>query len=199
MRPALTTSKALATIGEAPRAGLYGETELSRPEARPRDVVPPFQLIADGELVAADLIGTTGTRAAGGVEILMGTTRDEVAAFFGLDEASKLVTDHMFVTPMLRLARLLAERGNPAWLYRFDWHPAGSPYGACHCIELPFVFGDPVPWRDAPMLEGQLPSALLDEVQRAWTGFARHGDPGWARAVRPGETRWSASAHRFTG
>ncbi|MFD1936601.1 hypothetical protein ACFSKW_34525 [Nonomuraea mangrovi] len=67
---------------------------------------------------------------------------------------------------------------------------AGSPYGACHCIELPFVFGDPAPWRQAPMLGGEMPDALVAEVQRAWSGFVHHGDPGWGRGT--------ASAHRFT-
>lgn len=114
----------------------------------------------------------------------MGTTRDEAAAFFGLDAASERVTEEQFVLPMLRLAELLAEGGNPAWTYRFDWHPDGSPYGACHCVELPFVFGDPLPWRDAPMLHGRLPAMLVEEVQSRWIGFVRHGDPGWPRGTR---------------
>ncbi|WP_214322802.1 carboxylesterase family protein [Nonomuraea sediminis] len=166
---------------------LAAQRELARITAGP-GLAPPFQLVADGELVAADLVHEAGTRA-GPLDILMGTTRDEAAAFFDLSEASERITDTMFVDPMLRLTRLRAERGNPVWLYRFDWHPAGSPYGACHCIELAFVFGDPAAWRQAPMLRGEMPPSLVAEVQRAWSLFVHGGDPGWER--------WPASAHHF--
>ncbi|WP_109524986.1 carboxylesterase family protein [Nocardia aurea] len=178
-------------LRELPVADLLkAQVELAHLTARPGDVAPPFQLVADGELVAADLVRAAGTGGADRAEILMGATRDEAAAFYDVGEMSERVTESVFVAPMLQLAGVLAERGNPAWLYSFDWHPAGSPYGACHCIELPFVFGDPAPWRQAPMLGGEMPAALVAEVQRAWIGFLHRGDPGWER--------WTASAHRFT-
>ncbi|WP_433247446.1 carboxylesterase/lipase family protein [Streptosporangium sp. CA-135522] len=192
------------------------------------DPTPPFHLVADGELVAADLVAAAGEAGTGGVEVIIGTTRDEASAFLALNDrvaalgpdelalaatawfgdparafapgrtpaesAAELSTAHMFSEPALRLAELFAGHGDPVWVYRFDWQPAGSPYGACHCIELPFVFGDPAAWRDAPMLGGEQPARLVAQVQRAWAGFVRRGDPGWPRYER-GEP----VVRRFTG
>ncbi|MFI6361986.1 hypothetical protein ACIBG0_04475 [Nocardia sp. NPDC050630] len=83
----------------------------------------------------------------------------------------------------MRLAEALAAQGNSAWLYRFDWHPAGSPFGACHCLELPFLLGSAGAWAHAPMLMGERPQALVEDMRRRWIGFIRHGDPGWSRAT----------------
>lgn len=163
--------------------------------------------------MAADPVAEVGRRAADGVRLLMGTTRDEAAAFHALDDrvaalgpdelariaarwfgdsgraapngrtttriAVDMATEQMFREPAIRLARSLIDNGAAPWLYQFDWHPPHSPYGACHCIELPFVLGTAAAWRDAPMLDGAPPAGLVREVRRSWTGFVRQGDPGW--------------------
>ena len=62
-------------------------------------------------------------------------------------------------------------------MYRFDWGP--SRFGACHCIELPFVFGTTESWA-APMLSGGEPGemrALSEQVRGMVAGFARTGRP----------------------
>ncbi|MBB4920418.1 carboxylesterase/lipase family protein [Streptosporangium saharense] len=192
---------------EAPVADLLAaQTRVALRAGRPLDPEPPFHLVADGELVAADPVTTVAENGTKGVSLVIGTTRDETEAFYALDDrvaalgpehlaalaqerfgdpsraegrtASELVTEHMFDEPTRRLTGALAD---PVWVYRFDWHPEGSPYGACHCLELPFLLGDPQAWRDAPMLAGQPPpEALATKVRTAWTDFVRHGDPGWA-------------------
>jgi para-nitrobenzyl esterase len=159
---------------------LAAQQEMAR---RHPGVAPAFQLVGDGVTASADLIAG----AAAGVPILIGTTRDESTVFPGAD-----VTESLFRAPSERLAQRLAGSGTPVWMYRFDWSPPGSPFGACHCIELPFVFGNAAAWRDAPMLAGADPgtvAALVDVVQPAWIAFVRDGDPGWPpylpeRAVR---------------
>jgi para-nitrobenzyl esterase len=99
-----------------------------------------------------------------------------------------IADDRCFVVGSLRLAEAAAR----AYVYRFDWRPPG-PLGACHCVELPFVFGTRHAWREAPMLAGAdpLPDPLVSAVQDAWAAFVRTGDPGedgtlpeW-RAYRP--------------
>ncbi|WP_239003882.1 hypothetical protein [Nocardia panacis] len=86
---------------------------------------------------------------------------------------------------MTRLARSLY----PApWRYSFDWYPSGSPWRACHCLELPFVLGTDTAWAAAPMLGGGRPPALVAEVRGHWIDFIRHGDPGWA----------AGTTHHFT-
>ncbi|QKW34609.1 carboxylesterase/lipase family protein [Actinomadura sp. NAK00032] len=210
-------------LGRVPVAGLLAaQGAVARRTAVPLSAVPPFQLVADGDLVAADPVAEVGARAAGGVELLMGTTRDEAAAFLALDDqvaalsqddlariatdwfgdpgraapdgrtatriAIDLATEQLFGEPARRLARTLVEHGATPWLYRFDWHPVDSPYGACHCIELSFTLGTAQAWRDAPMLAGERPAGLVDRVRRAWTGFVRDGDPGVP----------AGTVHRFT-
>ena len=90
-------------------------------------------------------------------------------------------TDRVFRIPALRLAERQI-RHAPVFVYRFDWaSPAlGGLLGACHGIELPFVFGtleDP----RAAQLVGTDDDArrLARAVQDAWLAFARHGDPRW--------------------
>ncbi|GAA1553394.1 carboxylesterase family protein [Actinomadura kijaniata] len=157
---------------------------VARRTAVPLNPAPPFQLVADDDLVAPDPVAAVGAPTADGVDVLMGTTRDEAAAFFpGDDRAVETVTGQMFLRPSLRLARLLTGHGNAPWSYRFDWHPRNGPFGACHCIELPFILGSADAWRDAPMLADERPRTLVDETRRAWTGFVRDGDPGWARGT----------------
>ncbi|WP_063040193.1 carboxylesterase/lipase family protein [Nocardia pseudovaccinii] len=139
---------------------------------------PPYQLVADGVLVSGDLVRSAS---AAGIEVLLGTTKDEAAAM--VDDAADTVTHQLFRAPTLRLAETLAVQGNTAWLYRFDWHPATSPFGACHCLELPFLLGNAAAWAHAPMLMGERPQALVEDMRERWIGFIRHGDPGWSRAT----------------
>jgi para-nitrobenzyl esterase len=90
------------------------------------------------------------------------------------------VTDTVFTLPSLRFAALAAQAGARSWAYQFDWSAPGSPLGACHCIELPFVFGNPDAWTDAPMLRGADPAqveALSGAIRAVWIAFVQTGDP----------------------
>jgi para-nitrobenzyl esterase len=78
-----------------------------------------------------------------------------------------------------------AQTGNdtPTWMYRFDWPtPAfGGRLGACHAVEIPFVFDNlSAPGADA-FLGGVAPQDLATRVHSAWVSFMKSGDPGWDR------------------
>ncbi|MGA8115654.1 MAG: carboxylesterase family protein, partial [Actinocatenispora sp.] len=106
-----------------------------------------------------------------------------------------------FVRPQRRLAAARAATGSPVYAYRFDWRPPESVFGACHCLELPFVFGNPEAWRDAPMLPhgGRMPTALVDTVQGAWISFVRSGSPNGAGLARwPRHDGTAATVMRWT-
>jgi len=92
------------------------------------------------------------------------------------DLLQTLMTDHMFAAGTHAFADRLATLGRAAFMYRFDWAAPGNAFGACHCIELPFVFNNLDQWA-APMLAGGDAIALAEQVQDAWIAFARHGDP----------------------
>ena len=85
-----------------------------------------------------------------------------------------------FLFPSLRFASLAALAGAQTRTYQFDWYPTLSPLKACHCMELPFVFGNLQNWPDAPMLHGTDPQTFenLSALLRAsWIQFIHQGDP----------------------
>jgi carboxylesterase type B len=88
--------------------------------------------------------------------------------------------DRVFHAPAHRLAELQSAFA-PTFAYRFDWTPPGLRrwVGACHGIEIPFVFGT---LREPPLapLFFFAPGVgrLAARVQRAWLAFAKSGDPG---------------------
>ena len=97
-------------------------------------------------------------------------------------------SDRIFHWPAARLLDLHASHSRDTYAYRFDWAPpiVGGRVGACHGIELPFVFGTILePWL-RPWL-GASPGArkLAHRVQEAWLAFAKTGHPG-----HPGLPYW---------
>jgi para-nitrobenzyl esterase len=103
-------------------------------------------------------------------------------------------TDRMFGAPAHRLARAHARHG-AAFVYRFDWvSPAlEGALGACHALEIPFVFGTHRDERLVPLVgSGSSVDALSETMQAAWLAFARRGDPShgalgdWPRYAAPG-------------
>ena len=97
-----------------------------------------------------------------------------------MDWLADLATDYRFSLPSQRLAALIAGRGGAVWRYRFDWAPPQSKFRACHCIELPFVFGNFPAWREAAMLAGGDPvemQSLSAAIKRSWINFVRDGTP----------------------
>lgn len=126
------------------------------------------------ELVA-DLYGPRG------VETLDRMARDGERTPGAL--LSAVATQDVFVEPAIAFASRHAADGGKAYFYEFAWHPAGSPFGACHCLELPFVFAPTQAWRDAPMLAGADPAELAElsaTIRAAWLDFVRTGRPAAA-------------------
>jgi para-nitrobenzyl esterase len=183
---------------------------------------PPFMLTVDGTTISRDILDALHDGLGSDIDLMIGTTREESAAFCAIDPAIRgageaqlldvfqrifgagaatyldayrerrpaataqalltdVITDEQFLIKMLRLADWRAAAGRPAYVYQFDWQsPSPKPFAACHCLELPFVFGNLEDWRDAPMLDGADPaavSALSGTMQRAWIAFVRTGSP----------------------
>jgi len=86
-------------------------------------------------------------------------------------------------------------------LYRFDYAAPASPFGAAHCIELPFLYGTDADWATAPMLAGADPKdvdTLGRRMRAAWLSFVRTGAPAsearWRQhtPATPTEYHWNA-------
>lgn len=86
--------------------------------------------------------------------------------------------------------RFAEEHRGRTHLYDFSWRsPAiGGELGACHGIELPFVF-DTLTVATGPqgLAGANPPQGLADSMHRLWVGFARDGSLPWAPFDR--ETR----------
>jgi para-nitrobenzyl esterase len=91
-------------------------------------------------------------------------------------------TDRLFRVPAIRLLEAQRAHQPGCYAYLFSWpSPAGDGVlGACHGVEIPFVFGTYEEERQARLV-GDGPDArrLCERVQDAWLGFAHRSDPGW--------------------
>ncbi|GAB2789220.1 carboxylesterase family protein [Amycolatopsis magusensis] len=116
------------------------------------------------------------------VELLVGTNSEE-SRLYQLPELSESI-DRMFRDGRDRLVELY----DKAVTYEFDWR--GGPSGACHTVELPFVFDRldlPELRKPDGLLGRDVPEHLAAELHGAWVRFAKTGDPGWT-----GERRFTA-------
>lgn len=92
-------------------------------------------------------------------------------------------TDRIFTAPANRLLEAHAKNGGTGYAYLFDWKSpiAGGAFGACHALELGYVFGT-YSLKGAEKFSGSGPQAdvLAATMMDAWVAFARSGNPGWA-------------------
>ncbi|MDH6120671.1 para-nitrobenzyl esterase [Kitasatospora sp. GAS204A] len=98
---------------------------------------------------------------------------------------SRVITD-TFTAGSRRLAQAHASRsGGRTFRYEFAWRSqafAGA-LGACHCLELPFVFDrlklPALRGEHALLGTGRAPLELAAEMHGDWVRFATTGEPGW--------------------
>jgi para-nitrobenzyl esterase len=97
-------------------------------------------------------------------------------------------TDVVFRWPTLRLAAAQQAHQPATYVYLFTYETPvfGGVLGACHALEIPFVFGS-VRRPEVSRFSGGGPEAeaLSDDMIDAWTAFARTGDPSVAGAPWP--------------
>jgi len=88
-------------------------------------------------------------------------------------------TDRIFRMPAVRLAEAQSRHQARTFQYLFTWESPAGDLGACHGIDIPFVFGL-VGGEGGALFSGSGPEAqaLAERAMDAWLGFARSGDPG---------------------
>lgn len=173
---------------------------------------PPFAPIADVDpLPDESRWRREVVRRAGELQVLIGTTADEMGAFYGgphpvfsrirrfpfgpriASGVQQLVGRKAFEDGTTAFADLLAAHDAEVYRYRVrELHP-GNPFGPCHCLDLPLLFGDDNAWRDAAMVRPLSRAdlrALGSRTRSRWGAFVHTGDPGWQRSL-PG----AASIH----
>lgn len=93
------------------------------------------------------------------------------------DILTAVQSDYMFRIPILQLVEAQCRQGQSAYNYLFTWR---SPLmrgrlGACHTLEIGFVFGN---YDERFCGSGPDADALSRRMQDAWIAFARTGNPG---------------------
>ncbi len=199
---------------------IAAQGELARLEKKFANALAPFWPVIDGEILRGDIAPALKTGAGAAIDTMIGTTREEMAAFYCIDDEiakadqpaidgvfasvfgtghkryadefrrirasntnaallGDLMTDTMFRIGSLHMAEWRADQGKHAYVYQFDWQsPAG--FESCHCLEIPFVFGNFSAWKNSPMLKGAKPAemrGLADAMHPAWIAFAKTGKP----------------------
>ena len=129
-----------------------------------------------GRLLAWFLLGRT-EQGALGILRRYGLGRGGVS---GGATLTKALTDLVFRWPARAYAR--AHQGRTHF-YEMDWHsPAlGGELGACHAVDVPFVFNTLATATGPTGIVGQTPppQALADCIQKVWIDFARDGSAPW--------------------
>lgn len=87
--------------------------------------------------------------------------------------------DGAFTWPMRQWARELSSRGEPVWLYYFDYAPPGplsEKYGAYHAAEIRYVFENTDVTLGGASAKRQ-DRTLADVLSDYWVSFAKTGKP----------------------
>ena len=216
-----------ASLERIPAADLVAATEeIGRRRPDPGMIPLPFLPVVDGVFLPDDPMVAVANGSSTGVDLLIGTNRDELT-LFGLGNPALMAlddegvqrwvanavpdmpavdvidayrearvarsepvgaqdiwvavgTDAVFRWPSLQLAATHRAQGARTFVYLFDWEsPAfGGLLGACHALELPFVFGA-VHLPVVQMFSGTGPEveSLSEKMQKAWLAFAGSGSP----------------------
>ncbi|GAA1939102.1 carboxylesterase/lipase family protein [Amycolatopsis minnesotensis] len=182
-------------------------------------IAPPFMPVSGtGVLPAWKDWQRTALAAADDLDVVIGTTAKEAAAFHTTNPVFRGVRRVPFLGPALadaatraagvmvfeRASRALAfdlsRAGARVWAYRFGYAPEGSPFGACHCIELPFLFGDERSWAQAPMLAGADEARTRDlgvRLRASWLDFVHSGQPDGENLAWPRFTADTPIVHHW--
>ncbi|HEX8825031.1 MAG TPA: carboxylesterase/lipase family protein [Archangium sp.] len=100
-----------------------------------------------------------------------------------------MLRDALFICPARRLARTVAEHGQPVYAYHFTYEPKSffgllNNLGAFHAAELPFVFGAE---KGRLTLGSDKERELSAKMMGYWSRFAARANPNGA-----GATEWPA-------
>jgi para-nitrobenzyl esterase len=166
----------------------------------------------DGDLIPERPLEAVRRGAAAHIPLLVGTTLDEWKLFRLIDQGVRALREsvrefraaiesrggqtstsevwtafqsgRVMHVPAARLAEAQSVGGGSVHTYLFTWRPPAlrRALGACHALDIPFVFGSTQHPLALP-LTGITASAvrLSRKMQHAWSGFARDGEPGHER------------------
>jgi carboxylesterase type B len=94
---------------------------------------------------------------------------------------TSILTDWFFRIPAIRLAEAHSKGSGATYMYEFAWRSPkfDRKLGACHALEIPFVFNTLDKEGFEQLMGSEPPQQLADAMHAAWVSFATSGNPGW--------------------
>jgi para-nitrobenzyl esterase len=144
-----------------------------------------------GERLTHDAVRASVARLVDDPDALLGRYREAMPSAGPAELFVAVQSDWFCGAPTIAFADARRAAGADCFVYRFAWCPTtfGGRLGACHTLEVPFVFDTlDDPW-GAELRGPDAPRTLAAEMRRAWADFVATGQPGWdhygdARVVR---------------
>lgn len=162
---------------------------MAEKEIKRTQIEASFAPVADGVRIGEDIIAEAVRQARShGKKVLIGTTREETAFFFHArpmddDEYMAFIrrtSQELFIAPAHRIAALMSDADADVYVYQFNYPSKNPRILACHCWDLPFLFGNFDRWADSPMMAGadlDEARALSRKLQACLLHFLQHGSP----------------------
>ncbi|MEV5568757.1 carboxylesterase family protein [Spirillospora sp. NPDC052269] len=91
------------------------------------------------------------------------------------EQLMAVISEALFRIPATRVAQAHQAR---TWMYEFAWRSPVHDVGACHALELGFVFDTLTP---DGLAGPNPPQPLADTMHKVWVDYATTGTPGWPR------------------
>jgi para-nitrobenzyl esterase len=142
-------------------------------------------IVPSGVIDLIDDATLSGLVAAYGLPVEQALTtyrRDRPGASNG-DLMAAVITDWFYRIPAVRMAEahITSAGAGRTYMYEFGWRSPqfSGRLGACHAVELPFVFDTLADSTNEGLVGTGAPQSVADTVHRAWVSFATRGDPGW--------------------
>jgi len=126
--------------------------------------------VLDGKYVVAPGFDTSAPEVSREVPMLIGWNYNEFDFVNGKE-------DQMFRDGAINQATIKAKQGGAnVYMYMFNWKPVGNTLGACHGMELAFMFNNV---SLQPEMNGATKEAfaLSDKMSSAWISFIKSGNP----------------------
>jgi para-nitrobenzyl esterase len=134
----------------------------------------------DAEKLLVGFLGTLGIETNKSEEIIKTykEAREGKYSTESFEVSTAVITDLAFRIPTIRLLEAQKPHQTNTYNYIFTWPSPGLDgiLGACHSLEIPFVFGT----LNSPTLEAFVkgaPKELSEKMMDAWISFAKTGNP----------------------
>ncbi|MHA1987308.1 MAG: carboxylesterase/lipase family protein [Promethearchaeota archaeon] len=142
----------------------------------------PFKSMveSDAEKLLVGFLGMLGIEMTKSEEIIKTykEARGDKTSKEPLDILTAIITDFAFRIPTIRLLEAQKRYQANNYNYMFTWPSPGldGVLGACHSLEIPFVFGTLNSPTLKEFVEGA-PKELSEKMMDAWISFAKTGNP----------------------